>query len=181
MLREFSIDIWGNFFFLPKRDGKPWLWVQIQGFKCNGLRHPRKRERIFVISYLGKNQFNFENLQKKNPRNIQEFIDKEVSEIYEVKQESILNFLRGKPNHLNFKGRLKVIDSFAYTICTKQVRAPNLGIFEIGNGKYRYLTERECLRLMGIEDRMCIFWKRHTQEERIAWAVSYTSKLEIQW
>ena len=32
------------------------------------------------------------------------------------------------------KGRLKVIDSFAYTISTKQVRITNSGILEIGNG-----------------------------------------------
>ena len=113
---------------------------------------PQKRERIFVVSYLGENQFEFENLEKQKLRTIREFIDKEASEIYEVKQESMLNCLRENPNNLNFKGRLKVIDSFAYTICTKQVRIPNSVIVKIGNGKYRYLTERECLRLMGFED-----------------------------
>ena len=29
---------------------------------------------------------------------------------------------------------------------------PNLGVIDLGNGKYRYLTERECFRLMGFDD-----------------------------
>ena len=45
-----------------------------------------------------------------------------------------------------------MIDKFAYTISTKQVRIPNSGIIDLGNGKYRYLTERECFRLMGFDD-----------------------------
>ncbi len=32
------------------------------------------------------------------------------------------------------------------------MRVPNSGIIDIGNGQYRYLTERECLRLMGFDD-----------------------------
>jgi DNA (cytosine-5)-methyltransferase 1 len=51
-----------------------------------------------------------------------------------------------------FKGRLQVIEDFCYTISTKQVRVPNSGILAIGNNKYRYLTERECFRLMGFDD-----------------------------
>lgn len=135
---------------------------------------PQKRERIFVISYLGENQFDFENLEKQKPRNIREFIGKEASELYEVKQESMLNHLRGEPNNPNFKGRLKVIDSFAYTICTKQVRIPNSGIVEIGNGKYRYLTERECLRLMGFEDEdVDILEKAHPRRKNCMSSILY--------
>lgn len=29
---------------------------------------------------------------------------------------------------------------------------PNSGVIDLGNGKYRYLTERECFRLMGFDD-----------------------------
>ena len=32
------------------------------------------------------------------------------------------------------------------------MRVPNSGIIDVGNGQYRYLTERECLRLMGFDD-----------------------------
>lgn len=135
---------------------------------------PQKREWIFVISYLGENRFDFENLEKQRPRNIKEFIDQEVSELYEVKQKSMLNCLRGEPNNLNFKGRLNVIDNFAYTICTKQVRVPNSGVVDIGNGKYRYLTERECLRLMGFEDEdVDIFEKEHPRRKNCMSSILY--------
>lgn len=64
----------------------------------------------------------------------------------------MLRNLRGEPNNTNFKGRLKVIDKYAYTISTKQVGVPNSGLIDIGNGKYRYLTEKECFGLMGFDE-----------------------------
>lgn len=114
---------------------------------------PQKRERIFVVSILGKNDFKFRELEKVSTRDISDFLEKDVSALYEVRQESMLRNLRGEPNNTNFKGRLKVIDKYAYTISTKQVRVPNSGLIDIGNGKYRYLTEKECFRLMGFDDK----------------------------
>ncbi|HGD1608529.1 DNA cytosine methyltransferase [Streptococcus pyogenes] len=113
---------------------------------------PQKRERIFVVSILGNNSFDFAKLEKTQARDISEFLEKDASNLYEVRQESMLRHIRGEPKNNNFRGRLKVIDKFAYTISTKQVRIPNSGIIDIGNGKYRYLTERECFRLMGFND-----------------------------
>lgn len=113
---------------------------------------PQKRERIFVVSILGKNTFDFNKLIKIPTRDLSEFLERNVSDLYTVKQESMLCHIRGEPGKNNFRGRLKVIDKFVYTISTKQVRIPNAGIIDIGNGKYRYLTERECLRLMGFDD-----------------------------
>lgn len=114
---------------------------------------PQKRERIFVVSILDKNDFKFRELEKVSTRDISDFLEKDVSSLYEVRQESMLRNLRGEPNNTNFKGRLKVIDKYAYTISTKQVRVPNSGLIDIGNGKYRYLTEKECFRLMGFDDK----------------------------
>lgn len=113
---------------------------------------PQNRKRIFVVSILGQNNFDFEALKKVETRSIDDFLEKSVSDLYEVRQESMLRYLSGNPKNKNFKGRLKVIDKYAYTISTKQVRVPNSGLVDIGNGKYRYLTERECLRLMGFDD-----------------------------
>lgn len=113
---------------------------------------PQKRERIFVVSILGNNSFNFAKLEKMQARDISEFLEKDASNLYEVRQESMLRHIRGEPKNNNFRGRLKVIDKFAYTISTKQVRIPNSGIIDLCNGKYRYLTERECFRLMGFND-----------------------------
>ncbi|HGH9611423.1 TPA: DNA cytosine methyltransferase [Streptococcus pyogenes] len=112
---------------------------------------PQKRERIFVVSYLGSNNFSFNKLERKETRPLSEFLEKNVSELYTMTQPYMLKFLnKGIDN--SFKGRLKVIKAFSYTISTKQMRVPNSGIIDIGNGKYRYLTERECLRLMGFDD-----------------------------
>lgn len=112
---------------------------------------PQKRERIFVVSYLGANNFSFNKLERKETRPLSEFLEKNVSELYTMTQPYMLKFLnKGIDN--SFRGRLKVIKDFSYTISTKQMRVPNSGIIDIGNGKYRYLTERECLRLMGFDD-----------------------------
>ena len=112
---------------------------------------PQKRERIFVVSYLGSNNFSFNKLERKETRPLSEFLEKNVSELYTMTQPYMLKFLnKGIDN--SFRGRLKVIKDFSYTISTKQMRVPNSGIIDIGNGKYRYLTERECLRLMGFDD-----------------------------
>lgn len=45
-----------------------------------------------------------------------------------------------------------MIKDFFYTISTKQVRVPNSGIIDIEMVITGYLTERECLRLMGFDD-----------------------------
>ncbi|HES2256254.1 TPA: DNA (cytosine-5-)-methyltransferase [Streptococcus pyogenes] len=112
---------------------------------------PQKRERIFVVSYLGSNNFSFNKLERKETRPLSEFFEKDVSELYTMTQPYMLKFLnKGIDN--SFKGRLKVIKDFSYTISTKQMRVPNSGIIDIVNGQYRYLTERECLRLMGFDD-----------------------------
>ena len=117
---------------------------------------PQKRERIFAVSYLGKNPFKFENLEHKKTKHLKDFLERDVMErygdIFLVKQPSMLKILSDPEYKPQFQGRLQVIKDFCYTISTKQVRVPNSGILDIGNGRYRYLTERECFRLMGFED-----------------------------
>lgn len=113
---------------------------------------PQKRERIFVVSILGKINFDFNKLPKVPMINISGFLENEVSDLYEVKQQSMLEVLNYEPSSKKFKGKLKILKDHAYTISTKQVRVPNAGIIDIGCGKYRYLTERECFRLMGFDD-----------------------------
>ena len=80
---------------------------------------PRKRERIFVVSILGNNPFNFAKLEKMQVRDISEFLEKDASNLYEVRQEPMLQHIRGEPKNKNFIGRLKVIIKVAYTISTK--------------------------------------------------------------
>ena len=47
---------------------------------------------------------------------------------------------------------LDEVKDYVYTITTKQMRCPNSGVVKMSNGQYRYLTERECWRLMGFDD-----------------------------
>ena len=91
----------------------------------------------------------------------------------------MLRYIRGEPKNNNFRGRLKVIDKFAYTISTKQVRIPNSGIIDLSNGKYGYLTERECFRLMVLMMKTLINSKLYIQEEKVNYRQYFINKLEI--
>lgn len=115
---------------------------------------PQARRRIFTISILGNEVFDFDKLEKVKMKSIQDFLEKEVTdEKYMVTQPSMIRRLPDKPKVDTFGGRmLDEVKEYAYTITTKQMRVPNSGVIPIGNGKWRYLTERECWRLMGFED-----------------------------
>ena len=108
---------------------------------------PQARERIFVVSILGDNQFNFDNLEKKKMRDINLFLENEVNDRYTITQPSMLAKINATGTRT-----LKPVKDYVWTITTKQMRCPNSGIVGIGNGQYRLLTERECWRLMGFSD-----------------------------
>lgn len=111
---------------------------------------PQKRERVFTISILGREYFNFMKLERMPYRPISEILEKDVAEQYTVTQPSMLERM-GK-GESGFNGRVEVIRDHCKTITTKQMRSPNSGVVDIGNGKYRYLTEKECWRLQGYSD-----------------------------
>lgn len=69
-----------------------------------------------------------------------------VPEVYNVTQPSVYNVIGAS----GIK-RATVIKDFAYTITTRQDRTP-AQVIDCGSGRYRYLTERECWRLMGYTD-----------------------------
>ena len=48
--------------------------------------------------------------------------------------------------------KVKVIKDYCDTITCKQVRSPNAGVIRLDDGRYSYLTERECWRLQGYTD-----------------------------
>lgn len=108
---------------------------------------PQARERIFTVSILGDEHFNFDNLEFKKMRDIREFLEDEVDDRYTITQPSML----AKINSTGTRN-LKPVKDYVWTITTKQMRCPNSGIVGIGNGQYRLLTERECWRLMGFSD-----------------------------
>ncbi len=47
----------------------------------------------------------------------------------------------------------KLLETLLY-ISTKQMRIPNAGLVDLENGKYRYLTEKECFCLWGLTMRI---------------------------
>lgn len=112
---------------------------------------PQDRDRVFVISYLDGTLFNFNTLEREPMKNIKEFLEDTQEEKYIVSQPSMLKKIHS--NDGKFGGRVQVIKDHCWTITTKQMRCPNSGVIDLGNGKYRYLTERECWRLQGYADR----------------------------
>ena len=109
---------------------------------------PQARERVFTVSVLNGEPFNFTDLTRTPMRYISEFLldNDNVSEEYDVTQPSVYNVI----GHTGIK-RATVIKDFAYTITTRQDRTP-AQVIDCGNGRYRYLTELECWRLQGFTD-----------------------------
>ena len=107
---------------------------------------PQARERVFTISVLGDKKFIFDDLIKTPMRDIKEFLLEDVPEVYDVTQPSVLSVI----GNTGIK-RATVIKDYAYTITTRQDRTP-AQVIDMGNGRYRYLTELECWRLQGYTD-----------------------------
>ena len=108
---------------------------------------PQKRERCFTVSMLG-GMFHFMLMRGREMRPLAEYLEPEVDDSYIVKAPSMLACI-GKKGTIR---RAPIIKDFCYTITERQDRAPNSGVLPIGDGKYRYLTERECWRLQGYSD-----------------------------
>lgn len=116
---------------------------------------PQNRERVFIVSIrkdIDNLQFGFP-APKVLDRNLEDFLEKNVSSYYDVTQPSMIKKLK--------QGKLKVIKDLCNTITTKQIRYPNSGVIDKGDGKYRYLTEKECFRLMGFDGEDCDLLKRN--------------------
>lgn len=112
---------------------------------------PQARRRVITISSLDGIPFDFDDLIKIPMRPLSEYLEADVPSYYEVKQPSMLKIIRGDRDS-TFKGRVPIIKDFAMTITCKQMRCPNSGVIDLGNGKFRYLTECECWRLQGFSD-----------------------------
>lgn len=120
---------------------------------------PHARERVFCISLLGNEKFDFGRLQRKSMRDIKEFLeygpDDEIPEQYLINIPSMLNKIKEfnpEPSS-SYKRQLDVIKDYCYTITERQDRCPNAGIIRLDKPQYRYLTERECWRLLGFDDK----------------------------
>lgn len=108
---------------------------------------PQARQRVFTISILGKEKFIFDDLIKLPMRNIKDFLLQDAPAEYNVTQPSIYEAI-GKTGVIR---RANIIKDYAFTITTRQDRTPTQ-VIDCGEGRYRYLTERECWRLQGYTD-----------------------------
>lgn len=108
---------------------------------------PQKRERVFTVSVLSDKTFNFNNLQKSKAAPLDSYLTNDFKPWHVVTQQSVLH---GIGNKQSIK-RTNVLDNYCYTITTRQDRCP-AQVVKIDTNKYRYLTERECWRLMGFND-----------------------------
>jgi len=111
---------------------------------------PQKRERVFVVSILDGQKFDFSKMKHQELRPLREYLGT-YEEQHIVTQPSMLRLINGSSTS-NFNGRIQVISDYCYTITTKQMRAPNSGVIALADGRYRYLTELECWRLQGFDD-----------------------------
>ena len=80
---------------------------------------PQARERVFTISVLNGEKFEFDDLIRTPMRNLQEFLEDDVPDIYDVTQPSVLACIGEKGIR-----RATVIKDCAYTITTRQDRTP---------------------------------------------------------
>lgn len=113
---------------------------------------PQARERVFTISTLNGSKFDFSKLKKSIMQPIENFLEENVTDLYKVKQPSMLCKMPGSKPFGSFKRLIDEIKSYAYTIRTRQDRCPNSGVIRLPNDEFRYLTELECWRLMGFDD-----------------------------
>lgn len=111
---------------------------------------PQHRERVFTISMLDGTKFDFDKLERKPLRDIKEYLEDTTEDKYIVSQPSMIKKINSTDG--SFGGRVQVIKDYCMTITTKQMRCPNSGVIDLGDGRYRYLTERECWRLQGYDD-----------------------------
>lgn len=119
---------------------------------------PQARERVFCVSVLGNEVFDFSKLERKQMRHISEFLqygyDDKVPEQYLINIPSMLNRIEEinpAAEGDKYKRRLTEIKDFCYTITERQDRCPNAGYIKCAQG-YRYLTELEVFRLSGFDD-----------------------------
>ena len=113
---------------------------------------PQARERVFTVSYLNGNKFNFQLMEKRPYKHINHYLEEYVDDRYTIKTPSMLKAVYGSQEG-KFKRKLDVIQDHCKTISTKQNRCPNAGIVPTSDGKYRLLTEKECWLLQGYNER----------------------------
>lgn len=121
---------------------------------------PQARQRVFTVSVLDSEPFDFDMMKRKSMKDIQQFLEEKVDDCYLVTQPSVYSVIGKKGIR-----RATIIKEYANTITTRQDRTP-AQVIDLGGGKYRYLTELECWRLQGYSDEDFLAAKSTCQVEK---------------
>jgi DNA (cytosine-5)-methyltransferase 1 len=108
---------------------------------------PQARERTFTVSVLDDVEFDFSQMKTRPMKPLCLYLQDDYGEQHIVRQPTVYNAI-GKTGVIR---RATVIHDCAMTITTRQDRTP-AQVIDLGEGKYRYLTEKECWRLQGYSD-----------------------------
>lgn len=109
---------------------------------------PQARKRVMTVSVLRGEAFDFSAMELRPMRDIHWFLETNVDECYTVTQPTVYNAIGKGAGEIR---RTTVIEHYCNTITTRPDRTP-AQVIDLGNGKYRYLTELECWRLQGYSD-----------------------------
>lgn len=112
---------------------------------------PQTRNRVFTVSILNGDVFNFDNLQTTPMVNIDKFIDRNFySDKYRVADRTMaIQF--GKLPKNPFNGRNMLVGDYVRTIVSNYAKVPTSNILAVGY-KYRHITEKESWLLMGFDE-----------------------------
>ena len=107
---------------VPQNRERIWLVCKLGGWDFMEFQFPEKRGLIKTLPMLFDNSVNYKKVKKTPSR-----------DVMRLKCANITN------------------SDFSYCLCSKQDRYPNSGIIDFED-YYRFLTPRECFRLMGFFD-----------------------------
>lgn len=112
---------------------------------------PQTRNRVFTVSIINGDVFNFDNLQTTPMVNIDKFIDRNFySDKYRVADRTRAIQFGKLPNN-PFNGRNMIVGDYARTIVSNYAKVPTSNILAVGD-KYRHITEKESWLLMGFDE-----------------------------
>lgn len=112
---------------------------------------PQTRNRVFTVSILNGDAFNFDNLQTTPMENIDKFVDRTFySDKYRVADRTMAIQFGKLPNN-PFNGRNMLVGDYARTIVSNYAKVPTSNILAVGD-RYRHITEKESWLLMGFDE-----------------------------